>query len=131
MDSDKLIEEILDEVFDYVRHNKGLRVKLERIISRHVKDTSVATPKPRRRKPGVFDPMHVYRETPEDLRPKLEQIGIDELKDIVAEHGMDRSKLAMKWKSKDRLIELITETIASRSQKGDAFRKGPSQSKSD
>jgi hypothetical protein len=35
---------------------------------------------------------------------------------------MDRTKLAMKWKDKPRLVELIVSTVESRAQKGDAFR---------
>jgi hypothetical protein len=41
---------------------------------------------------------------------------------------MDRSKLAMKWKTKDRLVELIVSTVASRARKGDAFRDPPQPS---
>jgi hypothetical protein len=44
---------------------------------------------------------------------------------------MDRTKLAMKWKAKDRLIELIISAVKSRSQKGDAFRAGPTQQQSE
>ena len=35
---------------------------------------------------------------------------------------MDGAKLAMKWKSADRLVELIVASVASRSRKGDVFR---------
>ena len=40
---------------------------------------------------------------------------------MIAEHGMDRDKLAMKWKTPDRLIERIVDTVRSRSAKGDVF----------
>ena len=45
-----------------------------------------------------------------------------ELKDIVADYGMDPSKLAMKWKDRDRVIKLIIDTSQRRASKGDAFR---------
>lgn len=45
-----------------------------------------------------------------------------ELKDIVADYGMDPSKLAMKWRDKERLIQLILDTSFRRASKGDAFR---------
>ena len=35
---------------------------------------------------------------------------------------MDSSKLAMKWKDKDRLIQLILDTSIRRASKGNAFR---------
>jgi len=53
-------------------------------------------------------------------------LNIEELKDIVAEQGMDRSKLARKWKNKERLINLIVTAVESRMRKGDAFRTLPS-----
>jgi hypothetical protein len=49
---------------------------------------------------------------------------MEELKDIVAEHGMDSRKLAMKWKTPDRLIDLIVETVRERVTKGNVFRHG-------
>jgi hypothetical protein len=75
-----------------------------------------------RRDPAVLDPFTTYAEGEHVLRQRLEGLSLEELKDIVAEHGMDKSKLAMKWKSEDRLIELVVATVGSRSRKGDAFR---------
>jgi hypothetical protein len=78
--------------------------------------------RPHRRPPGVLDPFEIFREGEEALKARLEALDIEQLKDIVAEHGMDRARLAMKWKAKDRLIGLIVSTVASRARKGDAFR---------
>lgn len=75
-----------------------------------------------RRDPAVLDPFSTYAEGEHVLRQRLEGLSIEQLKDIVAEHGMDKSKLAMKWRSEDRLIELVVATVGSRSRKGDAFR---------
>jgi hypothetical protein len=83
------------------------------------------TPKPkksRRRTPGVLDPFEVFEQGEEELRSRIGELDIEQLKDIVAEHGMDRSKLAMKWKTKDRFLDLIVTTVANRSRKGHAFR---------
>ena len=83
------------------------------------------TPRPKkshRRAPGVFDPFEVFEQGEDALRSRLEELEIEQLKDIVAEHGMDRSKLAMKWKTKDRFFDLIVTTVANRSRKGHAFR---------
>lgn len=79
--------------------------------------------RPHRRAPGVVDPFAMYADAGEEsVRRSLSQLSIEQLKDIVAQHGMDRSKLAMKWRTSDRFIELILETVAARNQKGDAFR---------
>ena len=41
------------------------------------------------------------------------RLDVDQLKDVVAQHQMDRAKLAMKWRTPERLIDLIvTQTIS-------------------
>ncbi|NNC27860.1 hypothetical protein HKM21_01060 [Longimicrobium terrae] len=75
-----------------------------------------------RRAAGVLDPFAVDQEGDGVLRARLAALSLDELKDIVAEHGMDPSKLAMKWKKPDRLVDLIATTVRERLHKGDAFR---------
>jgi hypothetical protein len=85
-----------------------------------------ATKRPTRRAPGPFDPFLVGRsEGVPALRSKLEALTVGQLKDIVAEHAMDPSRLALRWKVPRRLIELIVATVVARSSKGDAFRESP------
>ena len=123
MDTVKLLRALLRELVSEVEVNEGLRNKLDVLIKRQCGSEIHQTPKKsNRRKPGLFDPVSVYRENPDSLQPRLENLEIEELKDIVAEQGLDRAKLAMKWKSKERLIELIVTSVKMRSQKGDAFR---------
>lgn len=76
-----------------------------------------------RRNPGPFDPFAVYAEGQESmLRERLGQIDLEALRDIVAEHGMDNDRLAMKWKDPARVIDRIVERVVDRSAKGSAFR---------
>lgn len=93
-------------------------------IEQALHQPSRAEPKrPHRRAQAVIDPFSVFGNHGDGgLRSSLTSLSVEQLKDIVAQHGMDRSKLAMKWKTPDRLIELIVETVESRSRKGDAFR---------
>lgn len=78
-----------------------------------------------RRAPGVIDPFAGFRAGGEEaLRGKLEDLDVEQLKDIVAEHGMDQARLAMKWKTPARLVDLIVSTVRDRLKKGNAF--GPS-----
>ncbi len=44
------------------------------------------------------------------------------LKDIVAHYGVDARRLALKWESRERLIELIEQVVQQRARKGEAFR---------
>lgn len=84
------------------------------------------TKKSRRRAPGPFDPFAVCRtEGVQALRARLTALTLDELKDIVSEHAMDGSRLALKWKAAERLIDMIVTTVVDRSSKGDAFRETP------
>jgi hypothetical protein len=73
-----------------------------------------------RRKPSPFDPFEAYDKGV--LESSLDSLNVEQLKDIIAEHQMDRSQKARKWKAKDKLIPLILTTIASRARKGEAFR---------
>jgi len=76
-----------------------------------------------RRAPGPIDPFAVYTEGGEaGLREQLLALDLDQLRDIVAQHGMDHDRLAMKWKDSSRVIDRIVEKVASRSAKGSAFR---------
>ena len=66
----------------------------------------------------------VYRDGGDDgLRGKLASLSVYELKDIIAEHGMDCDKLAMRWKTATRLQDRIVERVIARESKGDAFRQ--------
>jgi len=125
MDTRRLMKAVFAELLEELNRNDALRERMAKIVEEHA-DTSVkAAVRPHRRSPGPLDPMQVYRESPGDLEPKLRQLSAEQLKDIIAEHGMDRTKLAMKWKSNERLIELIVQAVRTRAQKGDAFRGPP------
>lgn len=74
-----------------------------------------------RRAPAVLDPISLARDGEESLRSRLEALTLDQLKDIVAEYGMDPGKLVMKWKMPDRVIDRIVEYSVARVRKGEAF----------
>jgi hypothetical protein len=75
--------------------------------------------RPHRRAPGVLDPFTVFGESGEEgLRSRLAELSLDQLRDIVAEHGMDSDRLAMRWKDPKRVIDRIVERVATRRAKG-------------
>lgn len=81
-----------------------------------------------RRAPGVIDPFAVFTEAGEEgLRSRLSELSLEQLRDIVSEHGMDHDRLAMKWKDPQRVIDRIAERVESRTAKGAAFRGRPEQ----
>jgi len=76
-----------------------------------------------RRSPGPWDPFAVYAEHGEDvLRERLTGLGLEELRNVVAEHGMDTDRLAMKWRDPERVVGRIVERVVDRAAKGDGFR---------
>ncbi len=78
-----------------------------------------------RRPPAALDPVHVVGEGELALRIGLEKLSLDQLRDIVAEYGMDPGRVVMKWAAPDRVIDRIVEMSLARAHKGDAFRKPP------
>ena len=83
----------------------------------------VAKARPRhRRTPAVLDPVELARENEAVLHARLSSLTVEQLKDIVADCGMDTGKLVMKWKSPERIIDRIIEVSLARARKGDAFR---------
>lgn len=76
-----------------------------------------------RRASGPIDPYEVYATDGEaGLRSALGRLDLEQLRDIVAEHGMDNDRLAMKWKDANRVIDRIVDRVKARAAKGSAFR---------
>jgi hypothetical protein len=97
----------------------------------HVVKEGGPTRRGKRRSPAVLDPLIIYRAGEAALRERLAALSIEELKDIVAEHGMDSRKLAMKWKAPDKLVDLIVDTVRERVTKGNVFRHSPTSTRSE
>lgn len=115
------LRRLFDVILAEAESNLPFGERLQAILSESRPPTQVRRPA-RRRSPGVIDPFRAFAEGEHVLREQLQRLDIEQLKDIVAEHGMDAAKLAMKWKTTDRLVDLIAATVRSRSSKGDAFR---------
>lgn len=129
-------------IADEAERNGGFRRRLEEALSPRqpilpiVREDKVREPKSRyerssavegsrkggRRTPAVLDPVALARQSEEVLRRDLLALDIEQLKDVVAQHGMDPGKLVMKWKDPARIIDRIVELSMARSTKGDAFR---------
>lgn len=117
------LKRLVEAVTTEAGRNPAFASSLERALEGAQVSDRDQPKRPHRRAPGVVDPFAVFADGGEaGIRRSLSQLSIEQLKDVVAEHGMDRSKLAMKWKTSDRFIDLILETVATRSRKGDAFR---------
>ncbi len=77
--------------------------------------------KANKRAPAALDPVAVYRKAPDLLKPQLDSLDLDQLRDIVSQYRMDPGGLVRKWKTKERVIDLIIRVAAQRATKGEAF----------
>ena len=75
-----------------------------------------------RRPPAVLNPVMLARQGEEALRAELSILTLEQLRDIVADYGMDPGRLVMKWKTTNRVIDRIVEISIGRAHKGDVFR---------
>ncbi|MET8571029.1 hypothetical protein [Streptomyces sp. NPDC004783] len=54
-------------------------------------------PRRSRRAPGLIEPFAVFAESGEaGLRSRLSELDLEQMRDIISEHGMDHDRLAMK-----------------------------------
>lgn len=75
-----------------------------------------------RRPPAVLDPVRLARQGEDLLRSELAKLDIEQLRDVVADYGMDTGKLVLKWRDPERILQRIIEVARGRAQKGSAFR---------
>lgn len=123
----------LRRLFDEIIAEAERRPEFGRHLAAAISDATPKTPQPprqppkgarrNRRAPAVLDPFELFGRGEVVLRDALHKLTLDQLKDIVSEQAMDSSKLALKWRSSDRLIDLIATTVRARIEKGDAFKR--------
>lgn len=127
-----ILKQLVDVVIEETERNDDFAHKIEQILSGEVvivkkKNTGQKVQDVRRpsnrRDPAVLDPVSLISENEYLLVEKLQNLTDKQLKDIIADYGMDTSKLAMKWKNRERLINHIVATAQRRATKGDAFRE--------
>lgn len=76
-----------------------------------------------RRSKGLLDPFAVFEVSGEaGLRARLSTLTVEQLKDIIAEQGMNHDGAAMRWKTASRLVDRIVERVEARSSKGEVLR---------
>ena len=114
----KKLRELFVVISEEAKANPEFAAKLSRILG----DEPAEHPRAKRA-PAALDPIAMIHKDGEGaLRQALQAMTLDQLRDIVAEHGMDKAHLVMKWAKPERVIEHILSTAASRARKGDAFR---------
>ena len=124
----KKLLELARVIADEAERHPDFAQKLGEVLGlepcqRDRKETKDERPR-NRRTPAILDPVAVLREHgDQELRSRLSGLNLEQLKDIVAQYGMDPGKLVMKWKTRDRVADRIVELSIKRAEKGDAFRE--------
>lgn len=120
------LQSLLRVVIEEAEQNAGFTRKLETALGLDATPASsnpISKSASNRRTPAVLDPVSVAREGEQVLRQRLETLSLEQLKDIVADYGMDPGKLVLKWKTSKRIIDRIVEYSLARAVKGDVFLK--------
>lgn len=74
--------------------------------------------------PEALDLYALYASGAEaQLRETVQGFDVPQLKRIVQRNGLDPSKLAEKWRNKERLVDLIVHVVMARARLGEVFRK--------
>lgn len=129
MNIQKTLSAIISVIIEEAERNDAFKVRLERALNVNISPkpskevTGSAKPRSGRRTPAVLDPVEVVRKGDDVLRARLGVLNLEQLRDIVAQYGMDPGKLVMRWKDTDRVIGRIVELAQARASKGDAFRR--------
>jgi hypothetical protein len=139
----KILTAIVREVADEADRNPAFRQRIEQALAVFAPSPQVAaTPKAaskteepkrpsNRRAPAALDPVQLARQGEDVLRAALGKLDIEQLRDVVADYGMDTGKLVIKWRTPDRIIDRIVEVSRQRAHKGSAFRESPSENSQD
>lgn len=119
------LAKVFDEILREVESNPGLSERIDALLtptaSRATASGSSTRPRNRRAEPAV-DPYETFRDGELALRTALSALSPEQLKDVISAYSLDSSRLALKWKDRERLRDLIVTTVKARVEKGDAFR---------
>ena len=138
----KILSALVREVADEADRNPAFRERIEQSLGLPASGEAVPTRKaalkaeefkrPSNRRPAAaLDPVQLARQGEAVLRAALGKLDIEQLRDVVAEYGMDTGKLVIKWRTPDRIIDRIVEVSRQRAHKGSAFRDSPSEGPQD
>jgi len=125
----KRLSALVSVIIEEAQKNEPFRTNVERALGINAstgvsqsRTEGMTKQKKGRRTPAVLDPVELARQGEDTLRAKISTLNLDQLRDIVAQYGMDPGKLVMKWKDTNRVMDRIVELALARSTKGDAFR---------
>jgi hypothetical protein len=118
----KALHELIRAVIDEAERNPEFARKIESALGFEARAPKPISSRPsHRRASAILDPVALARQGEEVLRTRLAELNLEQLKDIVADYGMDPGKLVLKWKTPVRVIDRIVEISMGRAKKGEVF----------
>ncbi|QLH11255.1 hypothetical protein [Nitrosarchaeum sp. AC2] len=112
----KKLSNILQIIADNLEKDPDLLDKIETHLFRLTKKSKKTI---KQKQIDLFEILS--KEGESALNEKLNSMELIQLKNIVRSYSLDSSKLAEKWKNKERLIKFIAKRIIARSAKGKVF----------
>jgi hypothetical protein len=118
----KTLNDFVRVVAEEAERNLEFARRVEEALGLHPKPPKPKKSRPaNRRAAAALDPVQLVRQGESVLRARLGELNIEQLKDIVADYGMDPAKLVMKWKDPQRIVDRIVELSVGRVRKGESF----------
>jgi hypothetical protein len=117
------LAKLFDEILREVAENPRLGERLDSVLAESAPNPEHKVVRRNKRQPGELDPYVEFSLSEDNLREKLNALTLEQLKDVISEGAIDSSRLALKWQKRERLVNLIVDTVRSRSEKGDVFRE--------
>lgn len=122
MNMKRTLNELVRVVVDEAERNPDFARRIEEALGLQEKPKKPTLSRAsHRRAPAALDPVELARQGEAALRARLAELNLEQLKDVVADYGMDPGKLVMKWKTADRIIDRIVEVSIGRARKGEGF----------
>lgn len=121
------LAKVFAELLREIDSNPQLRERLERHFATAPGSAEISTVAKRRnrRSEPVVDPYVLLQQGESALRAALDPLDLEQLKDVISAFALDSARLALKWKDRQRLVDLIVFAVRTRLEKGDAFRNEP------
>ena len=119
MNIEKQLKQVFEVIINEVKSNEEFAKKIEIALEKEVTEIKA---KRRGRQPALINPNVIVTKGEDILKEELEKLEVAQLKDVICQYTMDPAKMTNRWKSKEKLMNYITEVTLARTKKGDAFR---------
>jgi len=119
MNVKKSLTDLVHVIVDEAERNPEFLGRIEEALGLREKPPKLNTVRAaHRRTAAILDPVELARKGEPALRTRLSELSLEQLKDVVADYGMDSGKLVLKWKTPQRVIDRIVEVSVGRAKKG-------------